>query len=118
MNAIYITLKPLAARLGISHRSLEKIIVKEFKKGNKAPRYQLPHVKSYLYIFDEFLPWFKSILRSVEEIKIIRKLKPVDLFKQQKQTDFINNVFKPVLKPGRYLTGHKADSKIIKGYVR
>lgn len=87
MNSIYITLKPLAARLGISHRSLEKIIVKEFKKGNKAPRYQLPHVKSYLYIFDEFLPWFKSILRSVEEIKIIKtkkNTKPVDLFRHQK----------------------------------
>lgn len=118
MNAIYITLKPLATKLGISHRSLEKIIVKEFRKGNKAPRYQLPHVRSYLYIFDEFFPWFKKTLKSVDEIKIIKKLKPIDLFKQQKQTDFINNVFKPVLKPGRYLTGHKADQKIIKNYVR
>ena len=88
MNAIYITLKPLAAKLGISHRSLEKIIVKEFRKCNKAPRYQLPHVKSYLYIFEEFLPWFKSILKSVEEIKIIKSkknTKPVDLFRHQKQ---------------------------------
>lgn len=83
MNAIYITLKPLAARLGISHRSLEKIIVKEFRKGNKAPRYQLPHARSYLYIFEEFMPWFQQLLKS-PVVKSIRK--PIDLFKHQKLT--------------------------------
>lgn len=81
MNSIYITLKPLAARLGISYRTLEKIIVKEFKKGNKAPRYQLPHARSYLYIFDEFTPWFQQLLK-LPEVK--NKTKPIDLFKHQK----------------------------------
>ena len=83
MNSIYITLKPLAAKLGISHRTLEKIIVKEFKKGNKSPRYQLPHARSYLYIFEEFLPWFQQLLNSPE---VKNKTKPIDLFKHQKLT--------------------------------
>ena len=30
------------------------IIIKEIKKCNQAPRYQLPHARSYLYIFEEF----------------------------------------------------------------
>ena len=87
MNAIYINLKPLAVRLGISHRTLEKIIVKEFKKGNKAPRYQLPHARSYLYIFEEFLPWFQSLLKlaAVKKVKN-HKQQPKDLFKHQKLT--------------------------------
>lgn len=83
MNSIYITLKPLAARLGISHRTLETIIVKEFKKGNKAPRYQLPHARSYLYIFEEFQPWFQQLLKS-PKVKCV--IKPIDLFKHQKLT--------------------------------
>ena len=90
MNAIYITLKPLAARLGISHRTLEKIIIKEFKKGNKAPRYQLPHARSYLYIFDEFAPWFQQLLKSPE---IKNKTKPIDLFKHQKLTKFNGAIY-------------------------
>jgi hypothetical protein len=81
MNSIYITLKPLAAKLGISHRTLEKIIITEFKKGNKAPRYQLPHTRSYLYIFDEFVSWFQQLLKSPE---IKNKTKPIDLFSHQK----------------------------------
>ena len=85
MNSIYITLKPLAARLGISHRTLEKIIIKEFKKGNKAPRYQLPHARSYLYVLDEFLPWFQSLL---VQAKLKQKKKPIDLFSHQKLTTF------------------------------
>jgi hypothetical protein len=90
MNAIYITLKPLAARLGISHRTLEKIIIKEFKNGNKAPRYQLPHARSYLYIFDEFAPWFQQLLKSPE---IKNKTKPIDLFKHQKLTKFNGAIY-------------------------
>jgi hypothetical protein len=90
MNAIYITLKPLAARLGISHRTLEKIIIKEFKKGNKAPRYQLPHARSYLYIFDEFAPWFQQLLKSPE---VKNKTKPIDLFKHQKLTKFNGAIY-------------------------
>jgi hypothetical protein len=85
MNSIYITLKPLAAKLGISHRTLEKIIITEFKKGNKAPRYQLPHTRSYLYIFDEFVSWFHSLLK-IAELKKSKKRKPVDLFKHQKNS--------------------------------
>lgn len=81
MNSIYITLKPLAAKLGISHRTLEKIIITELKKGNKAPRYQLPHTRSYLYLFEEFLPWFQQLLKSPE---IKNKTKPINLFKHQK----------------------------------
>jgi len=69
--------------LGISHRTLEKIIITEFKKGNKAPRYQLPHTRSYLYIFEEFASWFHSLLKIVE-LKKSKKNKPVDLFKHQK----------------------------------
>jgi hypothetical protein len=90
MNSIYITLKPLAARLGISHRTLEKIIIKEFKKGNKSPRYQLPHARSYLYIFDEFAPWFQQLLKSPE---IKNKTKPIDLFKHQKLTKFNGAIY-------------------------
>jgi hypothetical protein len=90
MNAIYITLKPLAARLGISHRTLEKIIIKEFKKGNKAPRYQLPHARSYLYIFEEFMPWFKQLLKSPE---VKNKTKPIDLFKHQKLKKFNGAIY-------------------------
>ena len=81
MNSIYITLKPLAARLGISHRTLEKVIINEIKKGNKAPRYQLSHARSYLYIFEEFMSWFQQLLKSPE---IKNKTKPIDLFKHQK----------------------------------
>jgi len=92
MNTIYITLKPLAAKIGISHRTLEKIIVREFKKGNIAPRYQLPHVRSYIYIFEEFLPWFKSILTLVDKSKKIKsKHQPVDLFKHQKKMILYRN---------------------------
>jgi len=83
MNSIYITLKPLAARLGISHRTLEKVIINEIKKGNKAPRYQLSHARSYLYIFEEFQPWFQQLLKSPEAKN---KPKPIDLFKHQKLT--------------------------------
>ena len=83
MNSIYITLKPLAAKLGISHRTLEKIIIKEIRKGNQAPRYQLPHARSYLYIFEEFMPWFQQLLKSPE---VRTKTKPIDLFKHQKLT--------------------------------
>jgi hypothetical protein len=90
MNSIYITLKPLAARLGISHRTLEKIIIKEFKKGNKSPRYQLPHARSYLYIFDEFMPWFQRLLKSPE---VKNKTKPIDLFKHQKLTKFNGAIY-------------------------
>lgn len=86
MNTIYITLKPLAARLGISHRTLEKIIIKEIRKGNQAPRYQLPHARSYLYIFEEFQPWFQQLLKLAEVKKVTKKQlpKPIDLFKHQK----------------------------------
>jgi hypothetical protein len=90
MNSIYITLKPLAARLGISHRTLEKIIIKEFKKGNKSPRYQLPHARSYLYIFEEFMPWFQQLLKSPE---VKYKTKPIDLFKHQKLTKFNGAIY-------------------------
>jgi hypothetical protein len=90
MNSIYITLKPLAARLGISHRTLEKIIIKEFKKGNKSPRYQLPHARSYLYIFEEFMPWFQQLLKSPE---VNNKTKPIDLFKHQKLTKFNGAIY-------------------------
>ena len=90
MNSIYITLKPLAARLGISHRTLEKIIIKEFKKGNKSPRYQLPHARSYLYIFEEFMPWFQQLLK-LPEVK--NKTKPIDLFKHQKLTKFNGAIY-------------------------
>ena len=83
MNPIYITLKPLAARLGISHRTLEKVIINEIKKGNKAPRYQLSQARSYLYIFEEFMSWFQQLLKS-PEVKSIRK--PIDLIKHQKLT--------------------------------
>ena len=83
MNSIYINLKPLAARLGISHRKLEKVIINEIKKGNKAPRYQLSHARSYLYIFEEFQPWFQQLLKSPE---VKNKPKPIDLFKHQKLT--------------------------------
>jgi hypothetical protein len=88
MNSIYITLKPLAARLGIKHRTLEKIIIKEIKKGNQAPRYQLPHARSYLYIFEEFQLWFQKLLKLAEVKKIKKKQssKPIDLFKHQKLT--------------------------------
>ena len=93
MNSIYITLKPLAAKIGISHRYLEKIIVRELKKGNVAPRYQMPHSRKYIYIFDEFLPWFQSILKSVKEIKSFtaKMNKPVDLFKHQKKMILYRN---------------------------
>jgi hypothetical protein len=99
MNSIYITLKPLSARLGMSHRTLEKIIITEFKKGNKAPRYQLPHARSYLYIFEEFLPWFQQLLKSPENKN---KTKPIDLFKHQKSVE---------------LSGHKP-TNMVKNYVR
>lgn len=81
MNSIYITLKPLAARLGISHRTLEAIVVKEFKKGNKAPRYQLPHARSYLYILEEFIPWFQKLLKTPQ---VNNKSKAIDFFRHQK----------------------------------
>jgi hypothetical protein len=88
MNSIYITLKPLADRLGISHRTLEKIIIKEIKKCNQAPRYQLPHARSYLYIFEEFHPWFHKLLKLAEVKKVKKKQSsnPIDLFKHQKLT--------------------------------
>jgi len=82
---IYITLKPLAKALGVNHRTLEKIMVKELKNGRKVPRYQLPYARSYLYIFDEFLPWFQKLL--VEpNLKKQKNKKPVDLFAHQKLT--------------------------------
>ena len=87
MNSIYITLKPLAAKLGISHRTLEKIIINEIKTGNPAPRYQLPQARSYLYIFEEFLPWFQSLLKLAAVKKVVNhKQQPTDLFKHQKLT--------------------------------
>jgi len=93
MEQIYITLKPLAFKIGISHRYLEKIIVRELRKGNVAPRYQMPHSRKYIYIFNEFLPWFQSILKSVKEIKKVKtkKTKPVDLFKHQKKMILYRN---------------------------
>jgi hypothetical protein len=78
---IYITLKPLAKALGINHRTLEKIIVRELKKDQNVPRYQLPHARSYLYVMDEFLPWFQKLL---VEPKLKQKKKPIDLFAHQK----------------------------------
>lgn len=77
----YITLKPLATLLGVNHRTLEKIIILELKKGNRAPRYQLPHARSYIYIYKEFLPWFQKLL---VEPKLKQKKKPIDLFAHQK----------------------------------
>ena len=80
---IYITLKPLAKAIGINYRTLEKIIITEFKKGHHVPRYQLPHARSYLYILKEFLPWFQKLL---VEPKLKQKKKPIDLFAHQKLT--------------------------------
>jgi hypothetical protein len=83
---IYISLKPLAKALGLNHRTLEKIMVIELKNGNKVPRYQLPHARSYLYILDEFLPWFQKLLVEPKLKKQKKKKKPIDLFAHQKLT--------------------------------
>jgi transcriptional regulator with XRE-family HTH domain len=103
MNSIYITLKPLAARLGISHRTLEKIIIKEIRKGNQAPRYQLPHARSYVYIFKEFQPWFQKLLK-LAEVKKVKKKQLAELMDHLKQEKYSN------------LTRHK-ESNLIDSYL-
>lgn len=80
----YITLKPLALQLGVPHRKLEKIIVDQYRKGNFAPRYQISNTRSYIYIFDEFLTWFQTLL-VIPKVKNKKPNGPVDLFKQQRK---------------------------------
>jgi hypothetical protein len=44
----------------------------------------------YLYIFEEFMPWFQQLLKSPE---VKNKTKPIDLFKHQKLTKFNGAIY-------------------------
>jgi len=70
---LFLSLKELALRLGISYRVVENWISRRQNSADPFPRYQSPiQTKSYYYILDEVKSWCLRNMPKCRDQKILK----------------------------------------------